>query len=104
MPRNRMHQRHQPHRGCRERQGNRRGAILVIVALFMISFMGLLVLVVDVGSLQRQKRMAQTAADAGARAGADEIFRNRSADEVGTAVRTETERNGFKDGDGVTVT
>jgi hypothetical protein len=56
---------------------------------------GMLVMAIDVGNLQRQKRMAQTAADAGALAGAIEIFRNR-VDSVEESAFSETKRNGFE--------
>jgi len=81
----------------------RRGAVLVLVAVSMVALMGLLVLVIDGGALQRQKRIAQAAADAGARAGADEIFRNRPSSDVQPAVLRETSRNGFTDGSDATV-
>jgi hypothetical protein len=67
---------------------------------------GILVLVIDGGSIQRQKRMAQTAADAGALAGAVEIMRHR-IDSVEASARSETKRNGFQHGVGgdvITVT
>jgi len=92
------------HNPQHNRQHNRRGAILLFVAVSLIAFMSLLVLVIDSGALQRQKRMAQAAADAGARAGANEIFRDRPASEVEPAVMRETARNGFAHGGDVTVT
>jgi Flp pilus assembly protein TadG len=57
--------------------GNRRGAILLLMGVSMVALMSLLVLCIDGGTLQEQKRRAQTAADAGALAGAVEILRNR---------------------------
>jgi hypothetical protein len=96
--------RHSATRHHRNRQRIRRGAVLVLVAVSMVALMGLLVLVIDGGTLQRQKRIAQAAADAGARAGADEIFRNRPASEVAPAVLRETSRNGFTNGTDATVT
>lgn len=77
---------------------NRRGAILLLFAISLFAFMGLLVLVIDHGDIQRQKRMAQAAADAGARAGANEMFRNRPDTEIEPAAVRETARNGFTNG------
>src|SRR5258707_14034693 len=85
----------------------RRGVVLPFVALSMVAMMALLVLVIDSGALQRRKRMAQAAADAGALAAANEVFRNRPALEIAPSALRETARNGFTDGTncvGVTVT
>ncbi|HUQ99936.1 MAG TPA: pilus assembly protein TadG-related protein [Gemmatimonadaceae bacterium] len=84
----------------------RRGAVIALVGVTMLVLMGMLVLAIDGGNLQRQKRMAQTAADAGALAGAVEIFRNRP-DSIPYSARSETKRNGFENGvagDVITVT
>ena len=84
---------------------HRRGAILPLVALSLVGIMGLMVLAIDVGSLQLQRRMAQTAADAGATAGAHEIYRQQPDDSVPASVHSETTRNGFTHGaNNVTVT
>src|SRR5688500_12198161 len=83
---------------------NRRGAILVLVAAALVAVVGLLVLVVDHGDIQYRKRMAQAAADAGARAGANELYRNRPAGDIEPAVLRETARNGFTHGVNATVT
>lgn len=83
---------------------NRQGAILALVAVSIIAIMGILVLGIDGGTLQRQRRMAQTAADAGALAGAVEKFRSRPESVTATAFN-ESARNGFVNGtNGVVVT
>jgi len=51
-------------------RGNQRGQSLVLVALLMITFLGILGLVLDGGNLFSKRRAAQNAADAGALAGA----------------------------------
>ncbi|MHB0979975.1 MAG: pilus assembly protein TadG-related protein [Thermoleophilia bacterium] len=51
------------------------GAIAVLVAILMVVFLGLAALVVDAGGLYDHDREIQTAADAGALAGAQEIIR-----------------------------
>src|SRR5205085_5640416 len=76
----------------------RRGAILPFFAVCMIAMLALLMLVIDSGALQRRRRMAQAAADAGALAAANEIFRNRPATEIEPSAKRETARNGFTDG------
>jgi hypothetical protein len=88
------------------RAGNRRGAILVLAGVSTVLLISILALALDVGALQQQKRMAQTAADAGALAGAIEIWRNR-VDSVEESAASETKRNGFEhlvNGNIVTVT
>jgi putative Flp pilus-assembly TadE/G-like protein len=85
---------------------NKRGAILPLLAVSMVGLIGLLVLAIDGGTLQQQKRVAQTAADAGALAAAIELLRNRP-DSIIPSAKSETSRNGFTDrvdGDTVTVT
>src|SRR5688572_33155921 len=83
----------------------RRGAILPLVAMSIVGLMGLMALAVEAGSLHRERRTAQTAADAGAIAGAYEIFREQVRDSVDSAAYYETARNGFIDGvNGVIVT
>jgi hypothetical protein len=104
MDRNITERRYSPSAGGDGARNNRRGAVLPFVAASMIAFLSLLALVLDNGSLQRQRRMAQAAADAGARAGADEIFRNRPAGEIEPAAKRETERNLFTHGIDATVT
>lgn len=87
-----------------KRLNNRRGAVLALVAVSMLAIMGILVLGIDGGTLQRQRRMAQTAADAGALGGAVEKFRARPGFVTATALN-ESARNGFANGaNGVTVT
>ncbi|MEO5589048.1 MAG: pilus assembly protein TadG-related protein [Gemmatimonadaceae bacterium] len=55
--------------------GLRKGAMLVFVAVTMVSLFGFLAMTLDVGAGNRQRRIAQTAADAGAIGGAHEILR-----------------------------
>jgi hypothetical protein len=86
--------------------GTRRGAILLFIAVSLVALMSLLVMAVDAGNIQRQKRIAQNAADAGAQAGAIEIYRERT-DSIIASARSEASRNGFTHGVGgrtVTVT
>src|SRR5215203_2313098 len=83
------------------KQSNRTGAILLLVAVTMVGLMSLLVLAIDGGNLQQEKRFAQTAADAAALAGAQEIYRNHTTlTEITDAARAEAQRNGFQNGVG----
>lgn len=52
---------------------NSEGQVAVIVALLIISFVGMTALVVDMGSLYEDRRSLQSAADAAALAGAQEL-------------------------------
>jgi len=45
---------------------DRRGAMLALVGVTIVALLGSMALVLDVGAGQRQRRVAQTAADAGA--------------------------------------
>lgn len=49
------------------------GAVIVLVALGMVAFLGLAALVIDMGGLYERDRELQTAADAGALAGVQEL-------------------------------
>ena len=56
-----------------KRLKNEKGQVAVIVGLLIVSFIGMLALVVDVGSMYEVRRVDQTAADAAALAGAQEL-------------------------------
>jgi hypothetical protein len=84
----------------RTRASERRGAMLVFVAVSMVVLIGFLALTLDVGAGNRQRRIAQTAADAAALAGAAEIWRNITDPSViKPAAQAEALRNGFNDAD-----
>jgi hypothetical protein len=90
--------------GARIRWRDEKGAILPMVAIAMVTLFGFTGLAMDVGMLYRHRRVMQTAADAGALAGASEIYRRQTALVAGAA-RTATAANQFTDGaDGVLVT
>ncbi len=50
-----------------------KGAVVIIVAMFIVIFMLVTALVVDVGSLYEDRRWLQTVADSAALAGAQEL-------------------------------
>ena len=81
------------------KNSNRRGAVLLLIAISMIALMGIMVMALDGGLLQRQRRIAQLAADAAAKAAAIEIYRDRTDSVVASAV-SEATRNGFTNGVG----
>jgi len=79
------------------------GQTLIFAALSMTCLLGFVALATDVGVMMRQKRMAQTAADAAAIAGALELNYNTGL--VTSAAKAASAQNGFTDGSGgVTVT
>lgn len=80
------------------------GAVLVVLALSLPVLMLFLALALDVGAFYDARQRMQTAADAGALAGALEIYRGNAGLAV-TAAREATAANGFSHGtSGVTVT
>lgn len=52
---------------------NERGQVVIIVALLLVSLLGMTALVVDVGSIYEERRQTQTVADAAALAGAQDL-------------------------------
>jgi len=52
---------------------NERGQVVIIVALLIVSLLGMTALVVDMGSLYEERRFLQTIADSAALAGAQEL-------------------------------
>ena len=80
--------------GRRRMVRDRRGAMLVFIAIAGVVLMGFLAMTLDVGAGSRQRRIAQTAADAGAIGGGQEIFRLKY-DSVVASARNEAMRNGF---------
>lgn len=82
----------------------RRGAMLVFVAIAMVTLLGFLAMTLDVGSGNRQRRIEQTAADAAALGGAVEIYKQSTdGNVIRAAAKNVALRNGFP-ADDVTVT
>ncbi len=81
------------------------GQTLIFAALCMTCLFGFVALAADVGIMMRQKRMAQTAADAAAIAGALADFKLRNTGLVQRRAKAASAQNGFTNGSGgVTVT
>lgn len=64
---------------ARRRARGESGAVLVVVAVSLVALLGFAALAIDVGSFYQAQRQAQSAADAGALAGADDIITSPSA-------------------------
>jgi len=81
------------------------GQILIVVALLLTILIGFVGLAAEGGLYLDVKRRMQTAADAAAVAGAQEIARKSSTTTIASAALADASRNGFADGvAGVTVT
>ena len=90
--------------GIRQFSGNRSGSITVLVAMVFPVLLVFLGLALDFGHVYHFKRRMQAATDAGAMAGAVELYR-RNASLVNMAAKDDTFRNGFDAADpNVTVT
>jgi hypothetical protein len=84
--------------------GSRRGFVLITTVLAIVVLLAFLGLAIDVGYVQFAKTRMQTAADAAAIGGAQEIHMN-GASGAAAAARSDAALNGFTDGqNGVTVT
>lgn len=81
------------------RFANRRGAMLAFVAVSMVGMLGMLALALDIGAGNRQRRIAQTAADAGSIGGATQIYRNNDSVSVWNAAMQSALLNGFPGGE-----
>jgi Flp pilus assembly protein TadG len=85
-----------------KRLNDESGQALIITALCMTILFGFIALAADAGIMLREKRMAQTAADGAAVAGASELA---FPAQVSSAAKAASALNGFSDGvNGVTVT
>jgi hypothetical protein len=68
------------------------------VSIALVVLIGIAALAVDVGDLWTTRRLMQSAADAGAVAGADEITLGGSSSAITAAAKDATSHNGFTDG------
>ena len=88
----------------RQRRKQERGTIIIMVAMMMTVLVAFMGLAFDASYMYYYKRRVQTAADAGAIAGAQELLRG-AATEVTTAARKDAQLNRFTHGtNGVIVT
>ena len=80
------------------------GQALILIAIALGALLLGVGLALDTGQLFVARRAAQTAADAGAWAGAAVLYAGGSAAQARTAAATDATRNGYTDGGFVTVT
>ena len=74
------------------------GQTFVLVSIALVVLIGVAALAVDVGDLWTTRRLMQSAADAGAVAGADEIALGGNSSAITAAAKDATSHNGFTDG------
>jgi hypothetical protein len=84
--------------------GDDGGQALIIIAAALAGLMLGIGLALDTGQLFVSRRAAQTAADAGAWAGASVLYAGGSAAQALTAATTDAGRNGYTTGGAITVT
>jgi len=75
-----------------------RGQTLLLVSIAIAMLVGIAAVAVDVGNPWTTRRLMQSAADAGAVAGADEIAIGGSSSDITTAAKDASSHNGFADG------
>lgn len=80
------------------------GQVVVLVALLMSGMLLSVGLAIDAGQLYMERRSLQVAADAAAWAGAVDLHRGRSTLQAYDSAILDAARNGFEDGEFVTVT
>jgi len=74
------------------------GQAFLLMTIALTLLVGIAAIAVDVGTLWTTRRLMQSAADAGAVAGADEVAIAGSSSDVTTAAKDATSHNGFTDG------
>jgi Flp pilus assembly protein TadG len=74
------------------------GQVFLLVTVALVVLIGMAALAVDIGNLWTTRRLMQSAADAGAVAGADEIAIGGSGSAITAAAKDASSHNGFVDG------
>jgi Flp pilus assembly protein TadG len=74
------------------------GQTFLLVSVALVVLVGMAALAVDIGDLWTTRRLMQSAADAGAVAGADELALGASSSDITTAAKDAASHNGFADG------
>jgi len=75
-----------------------RGQTFLLLSIAIAMLTGIAAMAVDIGNLWTTRRLMQSAADAGAMAGADEITIGGSSSAITTAAKDASSHNGFADG------
>ncbi|HTQ24962.1 MAG TPA: pilus assembly protein TadG-related protein [Candidatus Binataceae bacterium] len=74
------------------------GQTFLLISIAIAMLVGIAAVAVDVGNLWTTRRLMQSAADAGAVAGADEIAIGGGSSQITTAAKDASSHNGFADG------
>ena len=74
------------------------GQTFLLVSIALVVLLGMAALAVDIGNLWTTRRLMQSAADAGAVAGADEIAIGGTSTAIASAAKDAASHNGFADG------
>ena len=74
------------------------GQTFLLISIALVVLLGVSALAVDIGDLWTTRRLMQSAADAGAVAGADEIAIGGSSTAITAAAKDAASHNGFADG------
>lgn len=74
------------------------GQTFLLVSIAIAMLVGIAAVAVDIGNLWTTRRLMQSAADAGAVAGADEIAIGGSSSDITTAAQDAASHNGFANG------
>lgn len=74
------------------------GQTFLLISIALVVLLGMAALAVDVGDLWTTRRLMQSAADAGAVAGADELALGGTSSTITTVARDAASHNGFTDG------
>jgi Flp pilus assembly protein TadG len=74
------------------------GQVFLLVSIALVVLLGMAALAVDIGNLWTTRRLMQSAADAGAVAGADEKAIGGSSSAITAAAKDASSHNGFVDG------
>jgi Flp pilus assembly protein TadG len=83
-----------------KRSNRQSGYGLIFAAIGMVALLGAAGLSVDIGYLRYQRRNMQSAADSAALAGAAQLGAGGSTAQAVIAARSDSQLNGFQDGDG----
>ena len=88
---------------ARRRNNGTRGQVLPLFALALVGLAGMTALSVDVGYWRYQQRLEQSAADAGAMAGAIQVAYGASSSTITSAAQNDAQTNGFANSGTTTV-
>jgi len=82
----------------RHPRGKMSGQTFLLISIALVVLLGMAALAVDLGDLWTTRRLMQSAADAGAVAGADELALGGTSSSITTVAKDAASHNGFTDG------